>query len=152
MKAIYLFLFALCLNLATMIIYEVNAIPTANLPSNYTSPDMFKSMFSIENYKLTDWLVLGGGGVFAVLMTLVTKQYLAGTSIIIVWILAGLVGPIGWIVKGFPSFVGEVIVTVGENSVQAVALSGLITTILSALFVFVMFVFVLEVAGQRSVA
>ena len=152
MKAIYVFLFVICLNLATMIIYEVNAVPTASLPSNYTSPSVLQTLFSIENYRLTDWLVLGGGGVFAVLMTLVTKQYLAGTSIILVWILSGLVGPIGWIVNGFPKLVGEVILTVGEHSVEAVALSGLISTVLTALVVFVMFAFVLEIAGQRSVA
>ncbi len=151
MKAIYVFLFVICMNLATMIIYEVNATPTATLPGNYTPPSALESLFSVENYKLTDWLVLVGGGVFAGLIGLLTKQYAYASSAIIVWVLSSLVGPIGWIVTGFPRMVGEVIITVGENSVEAMALSGLVSTIISALFVFIMFVFILEVAGQRSV-
>lgn len=149
MKTTKLILFFICLNLAAFAIYASGAYP-AILPEQYQSPESIIGIFKIENWKITDWILLGSVGLFTALLMVLTRQYMFGSIVIILWVIGCFVAPIGWLVYGFPKFVGDIIYTTGAGSVDATTLSVIVTGILSALFVYSAFTFIMELAAQRQ--
>ena len=137
------------MNLAAFTIYASGAYP-AILPEQYQSPESIIAIFPIENWKLTDWILLSGVGLFTALLMVFTRQYVFGSIVIILWVIGCFVAPIGWLVYGFPKFVGDIIYVTGAGSADAVTLSVIVTGILSALLVYAAFTFIMELATSRQ--
>jgi hypothetical protein len=150
MKGEDLFLFLVCVNIAIFWTYSMGVIPSVGLPGNYTSPQGIVDVFRIENLKITDLSLLVGGSLFAGIVGILTKQYVFAGVVILIWIVSNLLGPIGMLVNGFPKMVTEVILIIGSNSAEAQSLSSIVGWVVTALYVYTMFMFFISILGQRQ--
>lgn len=125
-----LILFFVCLNLSFYIINETQVLPRSmegiETPESITAMTYTPLLASIT-------ILIGGLGVTAIF-----RQYVFGTTLtLILFGLSVLLQPVQWIVAGFPLFL------------EAIGVPEVIWIVLSTLFSFVFFWFLVGIATQR---
>ena len=146
MKAYSVFVFLICLNISIYILGASNTLGV-QYPKGYTNPESIPDLFKIENLNLTDIFLLSGATIFTGLLMLFTKQYFWASVALLLWVVAILFKPIGWVVTGFPLMVGSVMEGVGVPTATALTFQVALT----AFYVFIMFMFLVEILTQRQI-
>jgi len=145
------FLFTISLHLATFLL-TVSGFASVVLGS-YTSPQSMVGaggLFNIENLTVLTIGTTVVGAVFSGLLSIVTKNLAYGTIAILIWVVSMLWTPIGWVVNSTPLFLKNIVLTIGGASPEAVIVADAVLWASTALFVYIMFMFVMEIYTGRQ--
>lgn len=137
MRWLPLLIFLICINVGVYILASAN-LYTFSSSTMPIDPDNFLSQLG---YQTNLTVMIGGVGVGATLggiLAYLTKQYVFGAVIMLVWVL-GMIAPIlQWVFDGLPTML------------DAFGVPAYITLALRGFIFFTFFMGILEVASQRS--
>ena len=147
MKFVTLIIFFVCLNLAATFLTVSGAFASPVSPRGYTTN--FAGVFVIPQLNWQTVATLGTGGVVAFLSGALLGNVYAGMLVGIVWVFSCFLTPLAWLVNQFPYFAYDIVMSLAQNNAtyEVVALS--IQSLMSGVFVFVGFMFVMELFSQR---
>jgi len=143
-----IFLYVVSLNLACFVLSYSGALPL--ILTGYTSPESFSSLFTIENVNLTNIGIATIGSIAAGLLAIFTKNYVFGAGAILIWVVSVLLGPVGWVINGFPSFIRSLIYVIGGSSASSIAVGYMAFWVATVLCVYGMFMFIVEILAGRQ--
>jgi len=134
MKVYSLMVFYLCLNMAAFIINQSGAFAT--------SQELYINPLNVSNqFSLTVFGGLLAGGAIIGIIALITRQYVYASIALVVWVI-GLILPVAqWFLLGTPIILAAILPP--EISY--------VSTVVSAFFAFIFFMFMIEIASQRQI-
>lgn len=136
MRLFSILMFLLALNVAAYILHHSGAFVVSQ--ELYASPERAESVFNLVTLQNAVVGVVGGVGV-AVLVSLITRQYVYATGALILWVIGVLFEPIMWFFVGVPVML------------NALGAPVLIVGAVEAFFAFTFFMSILELASQRTI-
>lgn len=147
MKVFSILIFFLCLNISATVLTLSGAFPAPTSPRGYTTD--FSGIFVIPQLNWQTVATLGTGGVVAFLSGALLGNVFAGMLVGIVWVFSCFIAPLSWLINSFPYFTYDIVMSIGQNNPAYTVVASTISGIFSAVFVFVGFMFVMELFSQR---
>lgn len=144
MKAYSVMLFLIAINISVYILI-VSGAWAGQYPEGYASPEAMSDIFKLQNVDLTQIIMIGIGGLLGGILALVTRQFVFASVALLIWVVCVLFTPIGWIITAFPLTVKSLALMSGAPT----AIADITEVVLSAFYVFIFFMFILEIASQR---
>lgn len=147
MKFYSIMIFFICLNLSATFLTISGAFPAPVSPRGSTSD--FSGIFVIPQWNWETMAPLIGGGVLAFLSGIFLGNVFAGILVGIAWVFAAFLKPLGWLINQFPLFTYDIVMAICNNDEAFKPLATTVSALFSGVFVFVGFMFVMELFSQR---
>jgi len=147
MKFFSVLVFFVCLNISVTFLTLSGAFPAPVSASGYTTN--FSGIFVIPQLNWQTVATLGTGGVVAFLSGALLGNVFAGMLVGVVWVFSCFITPLSWIINSFPSFTYDVVMAIAQNDSAFIPVATAFSAFLSGVFVFVGFMFVMELFSQR---
>jgi hypothetical protein len=110
-------------------------------------PTDFSSMFMIQNLDLTNpatW-VATVGGIISVLSGVLIGNMFVGMVVALIWVMGCFLTPMVWFLTGVPLFSYDIAVGLGASPVIA----GITQSLITVAFLYVTFMFIMDLLSQR---
>lgn len=134
MKVYSLMLFIICLNISAFILNSAQVLPV-NRPLTWGITDL------TATFSLTVFAGLGIGGALIGVVGLITRTYVYAAGAILIWILGILLPIASWFLNGVPMMLTMLLPS--ELSY--------ISSAITAVFMFIFFIFIVEIMTQRQI-
>ncbi len=140
-------LFIICCNLSLYVLTASGAYPAPVSPRSYKMPTDFSSMFVVQNLDLTSpttWVAVGGG-IISVLSGMLIGNMAVGMVVALIWVMGCFLTPMVWFLTGVPLFSYDIALGLGASSIIA----GIVQSLITVAFLFVTFMFIMDLFSQR---